>query len=424
MVCRGWGIVIFLLCFFAIKSKAQDTLQEVRLKLFLDCKANCDMTFLRTKITVVDFVLDNTVADVFVLVTKIKTGGGGDQYQLIFFGQKNFSNLSDTLTFDTSPTATDFIKRELLANYIKIGLVPYLTKTKAIGDILVSFKETENSKAEAATLSTKDKWNYWVFLLSANGYLNSDQIYKVFNYNSRFAASRVTDKLKVSFSTSVGKNKKTYDLNNSNGYERVVVINEDYNFYHQLVKSLGPHWSYGYETNVTSNNFSNNKLRLRFSPAIEYDIFPYKDVNTKFFTIRYGLDVRQNAYYDTTVYNKINEVLFGQGLNVYFSLKQRWGTTSFGMYYHSFLHNLNLYNVGMNAYFDIRITGGLSFNINAHGAIIRDQLSLARVKTSEQDILIQRRQLATGYNFWASFGVNYRFGSKLNNFVNPRFEQH
>ncbi len=70
---------------------------------------------------------------------------------------------------------------------------------------------------------------------------------------------------------------------------------------------------------------------------------------------------------------------------------------------------------------DVRISGGLSFYMYAFGSIVRDQLSLPKGAASEQEILTRRRQLASGYNFYTSFGLNYRFGSKVNNFVNPRF---
>lgn len=381
------------------------------------------MTFLRSELNVVDFVLDNTVADVHVLVTKQQTGGGGKQYQLIFFGQNQFDDLSDTLYFDTDANATAFEERADLSNHIKIGLMPYLSRTTAINNVVINYKKYENEQGDVEVIPTRDPWNYWVFRISANGYFSADQIYKTFNYNSNVNASRVTDKLKVSFSGSMAKNKKSYTLSDSTGDEKVVVVNNNFNFHHRLVKSWGHHWAYGYETSVLQNNFSNNKLRVRFSPAIEYDVFPYKEVNTKFLTIRYGLDAQRVRYFDTTIYDKMQEVLFGQGLSVYLSLKQKWGNTSIGLHGHEYLHDLKLYNVGIYANVDVRVTGGLSFYINTSGSIVRDQLSLVKGDVSEQDVLIQRRQLASGYNFWTSFGISYRFGSKLNNFVNPRFEQ-
>ena len=83
-----------------------------------------------------------------------------------------------------------------------------------------------------------------------------------------------------------------------------------------------------------------------------------------------------------------------------------------------------LYYAGLNINVDVRVTGNLSFNVTAYGGLVRDQIYLTKGKTSGEDILVRRRQVASGYNYWANFGINYRFGSKLNNFVNPRFERY
>jgi hypothetical protein len=75
----------------------------------------------------------------------------------------------------------------------------------------------------------------------------------------------------------------------------------------------------------------------------------------------------------------------------------------------------------MNLDMNVRISGGLSFNVYAYSELVRDQIYLPKGGATEQEILTRRRQLASSYNFYSGFGFNYRFGSKLNNFVNPRF---
>ena len=67
-------------------------------------------------------------------------------------------------------------------------------------------------------------------------------------------------------------------------------------------------------------------------------------------------------------------------------------------------------------------TGGLSFNIYTSAELTRDQIFLPKEGATPQEVLTRRRQLASGYRFYTYFGINYRFGSKLNNFVNPRFD--
>ena len=51
---------------------------------------------------------------------------------------------------------------------------------------------------------------------------------------------------------------------------------------------------------------------------------------------------------------------------------------------------------------------------------INDQISLKKENASQEEILLRLRQLATGYSYFLSFGINYRFGSIFNSVVNPR----
>jgi hypothetical protein len=52
---------------------------------------------------------------------------------------------------------------------------------------------------------------------------------------------------------------------------------------------------------------------------------------------------------------------------------------------------------------------------------IRDQLSLPRRSATPEEVLLRLRELQSGYEVSAAFGVTYSFGSLFNNVVNPRF---
>lgn len=396
--------------------------QSQRLKVFIDCSNTwCDLTFIKTEINIVDYLLDNQAADLHILITEQSTGSGGSQYQLIFFGQNHFKNQSDTLRFNVGPNATEFEERDLLIKYIKLGLAPYIAKTSSVKGITINMKQEDTGEEKKETSVTKDPWNYWVLRVSTNGYLNADAVYKSLRYSSRFSANRTTDKIKLEFSVNGSKDKTTYEYETTNGIEKFTVDNNNYGLNHYLIKSLNDHWSYGYEANLTSSTFSNIKRRLFFRTGVEYDIFPYKDVNNKFFTISYTADIRQNKYYDTTLFEKTKETLTGHSVELKLTLNQKWGTVYFGASYHNYFYNWKYYNLGMDMFLNVRISGGLSFNIGAFGGLTRDQIYLPKGGATEQEVLTRRRQLASGYNYYTSFGLSYRFGSKLSNFVNPRF---
>src|SRR6188768_1498766 len=106
--------LLVTLLFFTFLINAQNSQPVHRLKVFIDCSNTwCDDTFIKTEINIVDFLLDYQAADLHVLITEQSTGSGGSQYQLIFFGQMQFKNQSDTLRFITSPNATDFEERDI-----------------------------------------------------------------------------------------------------------------------------------------------------------------------------------------------------------------------------------------------------------------------------------------------------------------------
>ncbi len=418
--------IIILLLFFSFKSFSQNENKiNDKLKVFIDCSNTwCDRTFIKTEINIVDFLLDNQASDVHVLVTSQNTGSGGNQYQLIFFGQNRFKNLKDTLLFNIGANATEFETRDLLIQYIKLGLVPYITKTVAAKDVTISLKK-EGKDADGKNVNqdvTKDPWNYWVYKIGTNGNINADAVYKSFRYSGNVSANRTTEELKTGFRLYASKQKSTYEYETTNGIEKFSVNNKDIGFSHYLVKSINNHWSYGYEANYNQSTFSNNKGRTFLKTAVEYDIFPYTEVNTKLFTISYGITARNNRYYDTTIYDKLHETLLGQSLAANVSLTQKWGSGSVGVEYHNYLHNWKYFNLGINMQTNVRISGGLSFFMYAFGGLTRDQIFLPKGGATVQEVLTRRRQLASGYNYYTSIGINYRFGSKLNNFVNPRFE--
>jgi hypothetical protein len=393
-----------------------------RLKVFVDCNnTGCDYSFIKTEINIVDFLLDRVASDVHMLITAQRNGSGGRQYQMIFYGQNKFKNTKDTLRYNLDPNATDNERRDAMVKYIKLGLTPFISKTDYAREIDIQMKKSDQTNDATSNSNSKDKWNYWVFRAGVNGNLSIQRLYKENRFNGNFSANRTTDKLKLGFNSNAGQNVQKY-YDDSTGENIENIRNNNYDFQHFLVKSLGEHWSIGYEAKYNSSTFSNNKSRIYFGAGIEYSIFPYREVNNKFFTIRYSVNARRNEYYDTTIYNKIKETLFEHELSANLSIKQKWGNINTQIEYSNFLHDFKQNNLSLNLNIEVRITGGLSVYGYTYAGVVHDQVYLKKGKASERDILTRRRQLASQYNFSSGFGLNYRFGSKLNNFVNPRFD--
>ena len=421
---KKMSVPIFVLL---IASNVGFTQQSIRskLKVFIDCSNTwCDMQYIRSSINIVDFLLDNVASDVHVLITSQSTGSGGDQYQVIFFGQQYFKNQTDTLRFSTDPNATEFEERELLLKYLKTGLIPFIAKTGAIKNIEISLKTTDTTVAGISNSTpVKDPWNAWVIRIGADGNISADANYKNSSYSGNFSANRITDKIKTGFGMNWGKNKSTFEYENNGTIQKFAVNNHNWSINQYIVKSINTHWSWAYEIRYNQNTFSNNKGRAFLRAAVEYNIFPYTQVNNKSFTLSYGLTARRNYYYDTTIYNKTKESLYGQRATAYLTLNQKWGNSYAGITYNNYFHDWKFFNLGIDVYTNVRITGGLSIYIMAFGGLTRDQIFLVKGNATSEEVLARKRQLASGYNYFTSIGINYRFGSKLNNVVNPRFDR-
>lgn len=421
---------IYLACLFTLLTikplvtRAQnEDFGSSRLKIFIDCRnTRCDLNFIRTEIFYVDFLLDRLSADVHILINSRGTGGGGRRYEMILFGQNGFEQIRDTIIYFEKPVTTLSESRLLLVQHLKLGLVPFLIKTKFTDGITILVERPDSTDEKNVRHTTYDPWNYWVITLRGDGNVNGEKVYTSFGYNGNLSVSRVTEELKLGFSLYGSNNKTTYTFQTDTTTEKFIAKTNNYGLSHYLVKSINNHWSAGYETIFNSNTFSNFRRQLYTRLAIEYNIFPYRDINSRYLALSYGIITRFNHYYDSTIYNKLKETLLAHSLRMNLALNKKWGTINAGMSYHNFLKNWMLNSFTMNFSVNVRVTGGLSFYVFSSGGLVHDQVYLAKSGATQQEVLTRIRQLKSSYYFQNRFGVSYRFGSKLNNFINPRFE--
>ena len=108
-------------------------------------------------------------------------------------------------------------------------------------------------------------------------------------------------------------------------------------------------------------------------------------------------------------------------VTVSFDMKQPWGQTGLALEAANFLRDAAKYRVVLNGTLDFRIVRGLSLTVSGSASRIRDQVFLPARGLTTEEILVQRRQLATDYRFNLALGVSLTFGSIYNNVVNSRF---
>tara|TARA_R110002049_G_scaffold57370_1_gene157422 strand:- start:271 stop:1638 length:1368 start_codon:yes stop_codon:yes gene_type:complete len=413
-----------------------------KLRVFIDgCEqrdGGCDMDFIRTEITAVDFYRNNEAADVFLLINNNRSGGGGRQYQLIFIGQQNLhAGRTDTLYVNNKQTDTDFEVREKLTRFIKLGLAPFVAKTKAGEGVDINMK-TDLSDQEDIGQESLDPWDYWVFNVGSNANFEIEELSRQINFGGDININRITDEWKISISGRINERLRTtirkeprVDENgdpvlDENGKQIIDEIENNFDvsefgFGHQLVKSISPHWSYGYDIEGRQNTRFNYKFQVSFRPALEYNFFPESEQNSRFLRVNYGIEVRNNTYVEETIYGEVAETRALQSLRASLGLNQRWGNLQVGYRMRNYLNDFSFWTTGLSVSAEVRVTGNFSFFVRAEGNYVKDQIYLASGDFTEQDILSGRVTLPSSYTIDTRFGFNFRFGSNLNNFVNQRF---
>jgi hypothetical protein len=388
------------------------------LRVYLDCQSYCDEPYIKKEIPFVNYVNDRFQANVYIMINSQPTGSGGREYKLQFAGQESFKNVNDTLSYIRQATATDDEDRRLAVQTIKLGLVKYLARTLIGKDLQISYTAPAEGKTDSIKISEKDRWNSWVISLRLNGYLNGDRNYSSNSFSTGASASRITEEHKTTSSFSYNENRNRFGV----GEEAFKYTNRNYSASNTTVWSLNDHLSAGGYVTGQRSDYANYDAYISVSPALEYNLFPYKESTNHYVGFMYKAGPKYFDYKEETIFLQMNELRFQESISLDVSFNQKWGqisgSASFGHYFHDFSKN----NLSFSGYTDLRLVKGLSLNFGGYYAFQRDQLNIIKGDITNEDLLTRRRQLNSNYSFYTSFGLRYRFGSLFNNVVNPRFE--
>jgi hypothetical protein len=387
-----------------------DSIKSHAPNIYIDCNY-CDNDFLREDLTFVNFVRERQQADVHILVSRQRTGSGGRDYTLEFIGQRRFSGMTDTLSYVSNESDTDDTIRKGLSSTIKNGMVRYIAKTSLNQYLKVSC-DTPSEPEKVV-----DKWNYWVFSISADTWMNGQKSYKSFDVWFNASASRVTEgsRIFIGFWGSYNENKYDYvdykalSISRSKGFETDYIL------------SLTDHWSAGVSFQVSSSTYSNRDFQSWNAAKLEYNIFPYSESNRRQLRLQYYLIARYMDYTEETIFGKYNEWLGSHQLGIEFELIQPWGTISTELSGSHYFNDLEKNRLRLQGSLSLRVYQGLSFNVDGYVSRIHDQISLRKGEATEEEVLLRQNELATSYSYWMSMGISYSFGSIYNNIVNPRF---
>jgi len=408
--CLTWA----LLSLNVLQAQTQDSTaivqREDAVRIFIDC-SRCDMNYIREEIPYVNYVRDVKEAQVYILETSEMTGSGGRKYTYAFVGQEEFLGRNDTLSYSSRPDDTRDYVRIWRTQMLKMGLMPYVATSPLYQEVMIEPSERVEMQV------VEDRWNHWVFELDAEPNVEAEESLKELSLRSSVSASKITHdwKVELDFDHRYTRTKYTFDDTLYTRYRSYQGLD------FLLVKSLGEHWSAGIRSELLSSSYNNTDISVDLMPSLEYDLFPYSESTHRQLRFLYGLGSSYRMYSDTTIYGKIEELLWQQSLQVAYEVREKWGSINVSLEGSNFFHDFSKNRLQLSGSIRIRVLKGLSVRLWGGVARINDQLSLVRGEASEADILLQLQELATAYNFDGEVGITYTFGSIYNNIVNPRF---
>ena len=397
------------------------------LAVFLDCN-DCDSQYVRTEIAWVNWVRDRTDSDVHVLVTEQDAGGGGEAFTLAFIGQRTYAGRGDTLTFITNATMTNDEERQGLTRTLALGLVQFVARTPGARSLRITMpRDMARDAPGAQTLPSSDPWKAWVFEIDMSADLSGEQNYRNREIDAEVSANRTTAEWKVElesrydYSSERAIDEDFDDLGNLISADTIYDRQRSWNADLVVVRSLNNHFSTGFRSGIGSETFRNQKRRIEFTPAIEYNVFDYAEATRRYLALQFGLGVDAFVYSDTTIFDKLRETFPMYMTAAEFATRQPWGDSNVRLEHRGYLNDASKRSTQLSGELSVRLFRGFSVRFGGDYSWIHDQVYLPKGERDQADVLLRRRALLTGYEYNAFFGFTYTFGSIFNNVVNPRF---
>jgi len=387
-----------------------EELKKTALKVYLDCDS-CDLEYIKTEITFVNYVRDRLEAQVHILITTQATGGGGREYTLSFIGQSDCRDLNDVQKYFSSKTDTDDEVRRGLVKVLKLGLMGYVGRTPIARRIAVDYARPQ------ASGPARDRWHSWVFSLSGDGYFSGEESYMSRMVDASFSANRITPASKLRLGLSVDTSKQRYEVEDAT----ITGTTSSWDLSGLFVKSLGEHWSAGAYFEAMSSLYDNIDLAVIVAPAVEYNFFPYSQSTRRQLRALYRLNLAPVKYRDETIYGKLRETLIQESLSLTLDLREKWGTISVSAEGSHYFHDFTKYRVDTFSIVNLRLYKGLSVYVMGSYSWIHDQIYLLGREPTYEEMLLRLRALPMNNNYFVAVGFQFQFGSIFTNVINPRF---
>ena len=382
------------------------------MRLFIDC--NCDKNFLRQEIKYVGHVRDQAQANIKLFIYDIANGSGGRTYNLEFEGIDDYKDIVGKLNYDTNANMTDDEVRKGLLKKVQSGLLQYVLQSDLADKI--TYTVNQEGLGELQEVDFTDPWNNWIFEVYGEAELDKESQRREFEYEVGFESDHVTEKIRIRTDLQLNQATREFERNE----ETFTSERFRYAADGSIVASLSDHWSAGIFAGGRHDTFTNLDFRYYFQPAIEYNIFPYREVLRREIVFAYKIGYFHNDYIEPTIFNEISEGIFNHSLDVQVRYRQPWGNVYSRLRASTFLNDFSKNRVQLFGNFSVRLVKGLSVRFSGRFELIRDQINLPAGDASIEDVLLQQKQIATDFETGFRIGLSYTFGSAFNNIINTR----
>lgn len=391
---------------------SQKKLDKEPVRLFTEC--NCDKNYIRQKIGYVNHVRDQSQANVQLFIYDVVNGSGGRSYSLDFKGIGVFENIFGKLVYETTATMTSDEVRNGLVAKIKSGLLKYILESNMAEEI--TYTVNSDGTGEIVDVAIDDPWNNWLFEVYGEAELDKETSRKEFEYEIGFESDRITEKWRIRADLEMNQARSEFKQEGETFTSERIRYSADAS----VVRSLTSHWSVGVFGGATHNTFTNLNFRGYLNPALEYNIFPYREVLRREIVFAYRIGFFYNDYLETTVFGMEDEGVLNHSLDVQLRYRQPWGNVYTRLRGSTFLNDFNKNRIEFFSRLSIRIFKGLAVTFTGNFDVIRDQINLPAGDASIEDVLLQQKQIATDFQLGIRFGISYTFGSAFNNIINTR----
>jgi hypothetical protein len=395
-------------------------------RVFLDCqdRPNCNSDHFRTEIQFVNWVRDRADSDVHVIFTSTGLSDGGRQYAIDFVGRRDLEGLNDEFTYTSSGTDVQSEVMDGLTQTLGFGLIRYAVETGAARHLVLAWEGPEGNGTDNAADAENgeeefyDPWNYWTFRFGLSGNMDLSENRTNARLNPSMGADRVTAgwKINTSFWMDMRRDRRTLSdgrefRNDRNNWRSSVLV----------VRSVTPHMSVGIDASARNSIQNNQRTRVSMAPAVEYNYYPYEQANRRQFIAHWAAGVEYSDYYEETTFGTTRETLPQHRMGVQYRAREQWGNAGVGIDTSQYLHDLGLYSFGFSGDLSYRVTRGLELNISGGASFVNDNIHTPAEAIDDEDIISGRQAMPSSYEYQASVGFNYRWGSSFANIVNNRF---